>query len=156
MTSMTLSTDPNQHQPQHTYIHHHHPHTTTPSHCHKKTRSGSSNWRGQQNIVSWDLRSDTYGSDTNIKDRHDSSGSNDNIHYHEVSFHHSHSSCACQNQRSPNNHPPDDMNKEDTVETGWSVGKSRTTPSAPYAWHIRKNWIMLSTVCIGDVILVQA
>ena len=53
------------------------------------------------------------------------------------------------------NHLPEDMNDKDMVEAVWIFNKSRTTPCAPCAWQIIKQWIMLSTVRIGDIILVQ-
>ena len=44
------------------------------------------------------------------------------------------------------------MNSKETGEAGWSVGKSKTTPSSQGAWQIMKQWIcyplsVLVTLC---------
>ena len=66
MTSMTLSNDPNQHQPQHTYIHHYHPHPMNPIHCHNKPRSVSPSRYSQCDIGTRDSRRDSSGSNAMI------------------------------------------------------------------------------------------
>ena len=142
-------------QPQNTYIHHHHPHIMNPSHIHKKPRSDSPNWRDQCNIASGDPRHNSSGFDTKIKDRRDSSRSEDNGHYREGNFFRSHSSHKRWYCQSHDSHQPDDINDKDTVEDSWSVVKSTKNPSAPGSWHRMKQWIVLSTVWIGDIILVQ-
>ena len=99
---------------------------------------------------------DSSSSDAKIKDRHKISVYGDNGHYLKGRFRRSHSSCKFRHLWSRDIFQPDDMNNKDTVEAVWSVGKSKTTPSAPGAWRIMKQWIVLSTVRIGNIILVQA
>ena len=121
-------------QPQHTFIRHHHPQTMTPRNHHKKPRSGYPNWRSQRDIVSQDPRLDSSISDSKIKDRHDSSGSNDTRHYRKGGFLRSHSSCTRRHRQSPNNFPPEDMNDKDMVDAGWIFNNRRTPPCTPCAW----------------------
>ena len=143
-------------QPRHTYMHHNHPHTMNPSHRHKKPRSNYPNQQGQSDIASWEPRRNSSGSDAKLNDRRDSYGSDNNGHYREGFVHHSHSSRKRRHRQYHDSCQPGDMNNEDTVEASWSVGNITTTPSAPGDWHIMKQWIILSTVRIGDIILVQA
>ena len=142
-------------QPQHTYIHQHHPHTMTPNHRHKKPSSDSPNWRGQRDITPRYPTRNISGSGAKIKYRRDSSGYENNGHYQKWCLQHSHSSRKLIYHQSRDIFQPGDMNDEDTVEAGWSVVNSTTTPSSPGVWQIRKQWIILSTVRISNIILVQ-
>ena len=138
-------------QPRHTYIHNYHPHTTTWSHRNNKPKSGSPNQRGQSNIASWDTRRDNYGSESKIKDRCNSSGSDDNGHYHEGRFCRSHSSRKRLHRWYHDIRQPNDMHDAETVEAVRSVGKSKPTPSAPHAWQIMKQWICYSLSALATL-----
>ena len=110
-------------QPQHTYIRHHHLNTTTPSHCKNKPNSGSPNQRFRLKIVYRDPSHDNSDSDAKIKGRRNISGSDDNGHYHEGHFWHSHSIHKLRHHKYHDSCQPDNINDEETVKAGWSVGK---------------------------------
>ena len=141
---------------QHAYIPHQHPNIMTPSHHQKKPRFDYPNQCGQRDIAYQYPRYNSSGSNSKIKDTCDSSVSDDNGHYYKGRFRYSHSSHKCRYRRSHDSSQPDNMNNKDTIEYGWSVWKRKTTPSAPGVWNIMKQWIILSTLLIGETMLLQA
>ena len=105
-------------QPQNIYIHHYYPHTITASHHYKKPGSYYPNLCGQRDIASQYPRCESSGSNSKIKDRCNSYGSEDNIHYRKGRFLRSHSSRKHQHRWSHDSRQPDKMNDEDMVEDG--------------------------------------